>query len=231
MIKLILTLCLLVAGARAKTVRFEKMLREAREYNSYSARQHADISAVRDIVGFENKKGITVAKIGFNICREKNRHFGPTAFDFIGSDDRQSWTTILPVDGVTWTDNDEFKSWDIKESRFKWFGIQVRAPKRTCIGQFKMWPSDPTGCGIKKPSEAALIAVKEAFGRVSAPDNNYRRSIILSKARRIYKEHGGTVRSLLMIPEIPLSSTNGGLSFSGHVECVSFQTYMVWFFQ
>jgi len=222
MIKLILTLGLLVAGARAKIVRFEKMLREAREYNSYSARQHA----VGNIVVLENKKGITVAKIGFKICREKNRHFGPTAFDFVGSDDRQSWTTILPVDGVTWTDNHEFKSWDIKESRFKWFGIQVRARQRTCIGEFKMWPSDPTGCSTKKPSEAALIAVKEAFGRVSAPYNSDRRSIILSHATRIYKKHGGTVRSILMIPEI-----RRGLSFSGQGECVSFQTYMVWFFQ
>jgi len=40
MIKLILTLCLFVAGALAKRARLEKMLQEAKDVDSYSARQH-----------------------------------------------------------------------------------------------------------------------------------------------------------------------------------------------
>ena len=99
-------------------------------------------------VYYNFRQTVVIAKFSFRNRREKINGHNPTAFDFIGSNDCKSWTTILAVDGVTWSGNDELKTWDIKEPDqlpFTCFGIRVRAidlHSLACIQDFKMWKGE-----------------------------------------------------------------------------------------
>ena len=57
------------------------------------------------------------------------------------------------MDGVTWSGNDESKTWDIqekKQSPFKCYGIRVRAINTyavACIQDLKMWKGEKVPAG------------------------------------------------------------------------------------
>ena len=99
-------------------------------------------------VYYKFRQSITVARFSFRSHREKSNGNNPTAFDFIGSNDCKSWTTILSADGVTWNSNDELKTWEIKKPdqlRFKCFGIRVRVVDSLSfayIQDIKMWKGE-----------------------------------------------------------------------------------------
>ena len=71
--------------------------------------------------------------------------FSPTKFDFVGSDDCQSWTTILSVSNVQWTTYDEEQLWEISSGNqeyFKCYGFRVHTTlnkPQAAIQDAKLW--------------------------------------------------------------------------------------------
>ena len=55
----------------------------------------------------------TVSGFSFRSSQFYPTSLSPTKFDFIGSNDCESWTVILQISGVRWSTKDEMKSWDI----------------------------------------------------------------------------------------------------------------------
>ena len=73
--------------------------------------------------------------------------FSPTKFDLIGSDlcSSRKWITILHVENVNWTTNDEEQKWEVplqNRKQFKCLGIQVLTiggGKQAAIQDLKFW--------------------------------------------------------------------------------------------
>jgi len=75
----------------------------------------------------------------------------PTKFDFIGSNDCESWTVIAQVSGVRrWNKKDEKKSWSIpikQRASYKCYGIRVHSVQSgnqmtVAIQDVKLWSDD-----------------------------------------------------------------------------------------
>jgi len=90
---------------------------------------------------------ITVAKFSFRNRREKAHSANnPEQFEFVGSDDCESWTVIRVVSAVDWgMKQDEEKIWTIDQidrKKFKCFGIRVLSisgNNHAAIQDLKMW--------------------------------------------------------------------------------------------
>ena len=103
-------------------------------------------------VWYQFPQPLVIARFGFRNRKESgSRDNDPLDFDFIGSPDCIDWTVITPVNGVQWTNNDEEKSWTIKnedarksmmDNSFLCYGFQIRrisGQYQACIQDIKMW--------------------------------------------------------------------------------------------
>ena len=75
----------------------------------------------------------------------------PKKFDFIGSNDCESWTVIAQVSGVRrWNKKDEKKSWSIpikQRASYKCYGIRVHSVQSgnqntVAIQDVKLWSGE-----------------------------------------------------------------------------------------
>ena len=100
--------------------------------------------------------GVTVKKFSFRSRAENSTMYpmgmldsylnhSPTEFDFVGSNDCETWKKIMHVKGVTWSTFDQEQEWIIRGSAayvFVCYGITVLKTGGypfTAIQDFKMW--------------------------------------------------------------------------------------------
>ncbi len=100
--------------------------------------------------------GLTVTKFSFRSRAENHTMYpltrfdtyidhSPTEFDFVGSNDCETWKKIMHVKGVTWSTFDQEQEWIIRGSAayvFVCYGITVLKTGGypfTAIQDFKMW--------------------------------------------------------------------------------------------
>ena len=89
---------------------------------------------------------VTVSFFSFRSPRFYSRKYSPTKFDFIGSNDCNSWTAIVQVSDVRWNRADEKKSWNIpikQQGLYRCYGIRVHSvsslDRNVNIQDIKLW--------------------------------------------------------------------------------------------
>jgi len=103
-------------------------------------------------VWYKFSQPMVIAQFGFRNRRDSGlRQNDPINFNFIGSSNCRDWTTIMTVEGVQWTSNDEEKTWTITnedsrslmvDSEFSCYGIEIQTisgSNMAAIQDLKMW--------------------------------------------------------------------------------------------
>ena len=103
-------------------------------------------------VWYQFSQPMVIAQFGFRNRADRGyTQNNPINFDFIGSSNCRDWTTIMTVEGVQWTSNDEEKTWTITnedsrslmvDSEFSCYGIEIKGVSgryTAVIQDLKMW--------------------------------------------------------------------------------------------
>jgi len=105
------------------------------------------------IIYYEFENSVIIAKFGFRNRISQANNNNPINFKFVGSDNcpssSSSWVTLKSVEDVSWTNQDEEKTWDVgKENRqnYKCYGISVTkisGEHYAGIQDLKFWSAKP----------------------------------------------------------------------------------------
>ena len=105
-------------------------------------------------VWYQFSQPTVIAQFGFRNRAEQQRGVRPNDpldFNFIGSSNCRDWTTIMSVDNIQWTRNDEQKTWKItnedsrklmEDNAFSCYGFEIKrisGKKHAVIQDIKMW--------------------------------------------------------------------------------------------